>query len=331
MRFSLRNFVTPSIPLSVFMFIVIALIWLLPLFAGFTHSVDLHPTFLGNIILPSLTNDILPWGISFVFVILNAFIILRIDNNFNITRKKTALPFYIYFFLLSCWASVYAAPLTHVSTTFYLLSVYILMTMYHDQTAVEAAFLSGLLFSCASLFIYEILLLIPFLWILFYLLKSISLKIILASAFGLSTPWMILFSLVYLLQDVDGVNNLLASIYELKFDFVLIGTPLLVYAAAMFLIAGILIFGVSADFRNNSIQNRKYLSSQILLFFLLVAVMIFVPESLFVLMPVVSVHICFLASYSFVTHLTKFYAIIFMLFLVVNFFLLLYSYLPTIQ
>jgi hypothetical protein len=313
------------------MFTVITLIWLLPFLAGFTHNVDFHPTFLGSLILPHTTTDLQAWVASFILVLLNAFIILRIDNSFNVTRKRTSLPFYIYFFLLSCWAGVYSSPIIHISTTFYLLSVSVLMATYHNRKAVEAAYLFGLLFSCASLFIYEILLLIPFFWLLFYLLKSISLKIILASAFGLATSWMTLFSLVYLLQDIDGVNALLTSLNELRFKFVLLDIPLLIYAVLMLLIVGILIFGVSTDYRNNSVQNRKYLSSHVLLFCLFAAVMIFISESLFLLMPFISVHICFLASYNFVTHPTKSNATLFTLLIVVNFLLLLYTYLPNLQ
>lgn len=326
MNFSLKQLINPSIPQSLFIVFLFTLIWGMSFLLDFKFQVNLEPTYLGNIVNRYLDNDYLSKALSYFFVLLNSFIILRIDNKFNITRRKNFFPFYIYFFLLSCWSIVYLQPLTHLCATLYIFAFSVLMTMYNDQRAVEPAFLSGLLLSCASLFIYEIVFLIPVFWIAFYSFKSASLRVYLASILGILTPWIILFSVVYLFFESENINHLIES-----FSIIKIGIPdfnlfLFTCVLVFVLLMSILIFGVFSDFQNNSIQNRKYLSMQILLLFVSLLTMIFVSNAFFILLPIISVHVCFLASYSFIVYLNKFYAVIFILSIIANLLILFYPY-----
>ena len=318
-KLSLKNVITPPIPVAVLMVLGIVVVWI----AGFGYEptstvVQFSSPLSVNLQHFVLANHTLANVISVLITLLNAFLIAQLNNKFTIIRTRSFLPVFIFMLLIASWPSIHMVLCAHLALTFIIMSLFVFFEMYRDRNASEQAFLGSLFIAVASLFVEPFILFIPVCWLGFMRFYSFSLRTFLASVFGTLVPWVLFLSLrIYFQPDMLWINTLAQGFY--------IGVPVvelqlneIIYMSGIAIIMLIGLFGLFMNLRSDAIQTRAKLNFLlILLIASFIFFMVFIYQFL-VFLPVIALCYALLISHPFTLRTTNFFAILFILFVVIN-------------
>ncbi|MBP1677779.1 MAG: hypothetical protein H6Q20_2338 [Bacteroidetes bacterium] len=319
MKQFLKIVITPSFPLAVFLIVVPFVLWLTG-FALIPVSGDesIYLTgLLANVF--SLRADLVTNVLSIIITLFNAFLIVQINNKYTIIRNRTFLPVLVFLLLISCWTDTHIYVLAHLTLALFALSLFVFFSMYRDTKASEQAFLGSLLIASGSLFAYPVILFIPVCWIGFMRFHSFSLRTFLGSVFGVLVPWIFYFVVRYYFQpDLLWLNEIAES-FRLGWAVTELSLIRVVYLAVMLVFMLVGLVGLYSELRNDSVQVRARLSFlQLIMVFAFIFSMILV-DYYYLFIPFVAISYSLLISHPFTLRASKFYGILFALFILFNF------------
>jgi len=121
-----------------------------------------------------------------LLITINSILLRRFVLHFSIIRTKSFLPVFFFLTFSVVWPEMRTNLFPHFFLTIFLISIELFFGMYRNHRAVEPAFLGSLLISLTSLIHPFYLLIFPILWIGWIILKSMSVKSLLASFTGIA-------------------------------------------------------------------------------------------------------------------------------------------------
>ncbi|MHB9140408.1 MAG: hypothetical protein ACYC25_00845, partial [Paludibacter sp.] len=187
-KVSIKNFITPGIPLAILLVMSCFALWVITYFGGYFVTVSMQNNsvvvFLQSILIP---NTILSGLTAISFTLLNAFLVAQLNNRFTLIRSRTFLPIFIFVLLLGVWNETHLVNGSHLALTIFIIALFFTFNMFHNRNASEEAFMGSFLISVSSLFINPLIFLIPVFWIGFIMLQSFSLRTLIASLLGTVT------------------------------------------------------------------------------------------------------------------------------------------------
>lgn len=273
---------------------------------------------------PEAQSPILPlkpmWHIISIFLIslINVLLIIQINSKYSIIRMKSFLPIFFYTLFISVWKDAHMLWSSHLAFTAFLISLLFFLSMYRNKKAVEESFVGTILISLTGLINPIYLLLIPVSWLGFIILRSISIKVFLASLIGLIVPWIYYFSYQWWMgNEIHLFDNL-----QVNFQFYdLIAEKALhyqIYIGALVVLMVVFLFRIYTNLLSDSIQTRKNINVILLyLVFLLLIVMSFSHEVL-AFLPFIAFCLAMLVAHPFTLNKSKIYPLLFIVFVLLN-------------
>ena len=267
MRYSLstniRKKTLSDWPFVALMFVVCLSCWII----GCVHSVG-FPIKVNSGIFPLwsslceiLSNKVITYILGLPLFLLSAFVVQRLNDVDMLIRERTRLPFMLFILFVS--ASAGLLPFKEITLVLLCLvfAIYELFNSYQIPEAVGKLFNAGVLIGLAGLFIPQVLLFTPLLWIGMYQFRSFSYKSFMASLVGvLIIYWFVLAWCVWK-HDFSMFSIISSSLTD--FDIFSISSLFRNYRIGF---AGVLLLLIMATFHtkvnafNNSVRVRRMFS-----------------------------------------------------------------------
>ncbi len=314
MRFpDIKKIVTPDFTFSAILVILFLLTWV--------YNYYFYPDFETYDASTARMTESKPGSAMLIILGLTAFNLLLIDRfnyKYNVIRTKTFLPLFIYALLITSWKETHLLPYTHIAMSIIIGSLMLFFSMYRNDKAVEPAFLGSVFLSVAGLLNPVYLFLFPLSWIGFFILKAFSIRTFLASIMGALAPWIVFFG--FLLITGKEFNVLQYLNIDFLSDNLLADRSLhqQIYIVALLAILFIGISGIYRNHFNDSIQARKYLNFILIYLVFMLAIVIVFSNNIMALMPMIAFGYAILLSHPFSLYKSKFYTILFMIFVLLN-------------
>ncbi len=318
MRLSLKNIITPSIPLAILSIISCFSLWV---FTYIKSAFSGHPTvFLeqGNYQWGFLNNVGISNLISIAFTLANAFLLTQLNNKFTIIRTRTFLPILIFVLLQCTWSNTHLADVSDITVTLFLLSLFYFLDMYRNPMGVELAYMGCLLIGIGCILINNLIMVVPIIWIGFGMFQSLSLRTFLASVFGILTP--MIFYVVgayYFLPDIT-FDQLFNFSYNIDFDLNHYTLRSLTYIGLMTLTFLICIVGLYSNSRADATHTRVKLNFLLLLFISVSSFALFFVHTHVGFLPIIALLYAIIVSHPFTLKQNDFYSIVFIVFTLTN-------------
>ena len=318
MKLSLKKLISPSIPLSVLLVAACGALWFLPLDNGVPHlSADLMP--LSKVIHDFNLSELPVKAVCLVLTLLNAFLLLQLNNKFTLIRQRTFLLFFLYFFVISIWNTTHYLIIGNFAATMIIGSFFTFLQTYDDNVdTAEPIFLGSFMIAFAGFMLLpEFLVFIIPAWLGLAMLKSISLRTFLASIIGLAAP--LLFCLLF----VDGYSQLLITHFygfqqnTIK-SFYAFSIVEIIYMAIFLIISVIFIIGIYSNIVRDIIRTRININFTALFFFFTLAITALFSYSFSYFLPIIAALFAIIAAHPLTVRKDFFYQILFWFFFGVN-------------
>ena len=318
-RISIKKYIVPSIPIGVLLIGTCLLLWVSAFVGERFATVPLQKNFilvfLQLLIKP---NTLISNLVAIVFCSINAFLLSQINNRYTIIRSRTFLPALIFMLLMSSWNETHSANGSHAALMLFIISLFIIFSMFHDRKTSEQAFLGSFLISLCSIFINPLIFIIPIFWIGFMMLKSFSLRSFLGSIIGTLTPWIIYLACYYFFNsniNLQQIINLNTTIGIRPLSFPIFD---LIYIAALTIIMIISLAGMFSIYSRDAIHTRKKLNFLLLLLISIAVLSILYKDQSTLFLPIIAFLYSILVSHPFTLKQNTFYNIVFIVFFAIN-------------
>lgn len=187
-------------------------------------------------------------AVAIVLISIKAIILNKLFNQYEFTRRATALAPLLLVLMLSIYVSSHGLHPMHFLNLFVLLILRRLLSIHRQNSVLSESFDAGLLAGVASLFYFPALLLVPFIWACLSVLRPFVWREYLLVFLGVLLPW--LFALVWMLYDGDwslfshlipyqgfDINAFFSQLIWIDYALIAVNGLLLIAAARHFLAA----------------------------------------------------------------------------------------------
>lgn len=288
---------------------------LLPIIGGllwgqmfYFHSVIIDSPFTGHemplhfIILEWLNpTPLLSIILGFSLVMLIAFLITRLNKKYMIIEKRTYLLPLLYIIFSSYYIPIQFFHPGLLATIFMLFAIDSLFNVYKNESSLKNIFNASLYLSLGSLFYFNLIYFIVFIWAGMIVLQPFRIKEFFKSITGVLIPYFFCWSYYFLIDKSAWFIERIAINFvpferDLFFDL-----PYYVFFLFQVLFVIVASLKLLNDYSRLKIGTRKYF---ILFFWIfLIAIVLFMASPLVFMeiMPIVAVPLSFLATYYFIT------------------------------
>lgn len=263
-----------------------------------------------------------------VLISLNSVLLRRFVLHFSIIRTKSFLPVLFFLCFTAVWPDLRTNVFPHFFLTISLVSLELFFGMYRERSAVEQAFLGSILIALASLVNPLILIIFPLFWIGFTILKSLSLRSLLASLSGIAVPW-IIYATVFILKGykMEIADEFTLFLQPLAIDVTDNSPALLLYVALLSSITLFSLGGLFSKLLDDSIQTRKYIHMLVMLLFTLISLAVLYTEIEVLILPFIAFLLSVLLAHPFTLRKALLYPVLFIIFVAATVFYLVCQYL----
>ncbi|MDR2384928.1 MAG: DUF6427 family protein [Tannerella sp.] len=222
-----------------------------------------------------LINEGIIYMAGLLAVLTAGFVMQRISHAEMFLKKRTELPLVL--FLLFSVTNNALPPVSEATIAIFcfVAMLYEIFKTFQAPQATLRSFNAGVYLGIASLFLPQMLFLMPLIWLEMYNFRSLETKSFLASLSGTATVYWILFAWCVWTRDFSTCTEWFNDLARI--DFLWKGTYLQSHGQTMWeilLLTLISCFCVKKEIHNNSLRTRLMLSSLITIS-LLLAVLIF--------------------------------------------------------
>lgn len=318
-KLSLKNVITPSIPIAILLTIGCIAFWFLADLGSHLSNVNesVNP-FVKSIQLDVLNNMLSFSTITLLFTVLNAFLLAQLNSQYTLIRTRTFLPIIIFMILMSVWTETHLLNESHLALTLFIIALFYFFNMQKDVNGVEQAFMGSLAIGIASLLINPLIFLMPFCWIGFLMFQSFSLRTFLASLFGILSPWLIYVSVCAYLHPNFNPIEVLNAESVLGIDLMTIPILNIAYIVAVSVVLFLGLIGLFSNAHGDAIQTRTRLNFLILILFAFSILSIVYAQEIQLFLPMLAILYSLLVSHAFTLKENNFYAILFIVFCILN-------------
>lgn len=208
---------------------------------------------------PAGWSPIAQYSLSFILIILQAFIFDFFISTKNIYEKSTGLPFLLYTLFFSIHPALIKLSPALISLSFILISIWMLINLYQQKKAMFVSFNIGLLTTIATLFWFPAILFHIFNIIACAIIRPVSYKETIAFIIGGLLPLLYLFAFQFAFnfqfdyQPQLIIENPKAAFAQLRFS-----PAIWTYAGALAVLMNIALFHYFRVYGRLKIISRRF-------------------------------------------------------------------------
>ncbi len=257
------------------------------------------------ILLFGMLSGFVAYLLGFLSVLILAFLITRLNIKYMIIEARTYLPALFIIIISLFYVPLHIVHPGVIAAIFVLLVVDKVFNTYSDESKIIDFFSASLFLSIGSLFYFNIVFLVVFIW---YSISSQSKnrwKAWLITIIGIFIPYFFIWTISYLANTSEDFLERINS----NFDLILVPPSVIIehlfviniayYFMFSFLIILVFISSIKIirSLRGNKINVRKYFVSFFILFFILILQLVFFSTVAFEILPIIAIPLSFLFSY----------------------------------
>jgi len=228
--------------------------------------------FLWQYMAPFFANPIASFAGGTVSVFVIAALISNLNSRFSLIRLRSNLPFVVPLFLFSLHPYFLAMTPDYIAVALLLTAMHSLVKSYQQPDTQFNSFRSAILIGTAGLFQLYALLLLPIWWRGEIAMRGLQPKSFFTSVFGVFLVYLSVFSVYFLLDDVQGFLNPFLCFVQFSLPDIYYLTPFewagVLSVFLFFAIYILLIFNISIRVKVLTFTISKFVIAIIVLFFI---------------------------------------------------------------
>jgi len=194
-----------------------------------------------------------------MFIILLAFLILKLNVQYAFIRVRTVLPSILFILITSGLHELHAMHPVYPAALFLILTVDRIFNSYDKEVIHSNAFEAGIFLAIGSLFYLNLVFFFPFLWIGFIILKQkVNWREFILTTLGFIFPWLAALAYYGATGQTDELLVTLKSNLSLHQSFLRQNLPIQIYMGFLVfltLLASVLLL---SQYDGKKISSRKY-------------------------------------------------------------------------
>jgi hypothetical protein len=194
-----------------------------------------------------------------IFIILLAFLILKINVQYSFIRVRTVLPSVLFILITSGLHELHAMHPVYPAALFLILTVDRIFNAYDKEVIHSNAFEAGIFLAIGSLFYLNLAFFFPFLWIGFIILKpKVNWREFILTTLGFSFPWLAALAYYAGTGQTDELLGTLKDNISLHQSLLKGSLPIQIYLGFLGFLTLLASFLILSQYDGKKISSRKY-------------------------------------------------------------------------
>jgi len=191
--------------------------------------------------------------ISFVVMLITAFLLLQINSKHIVIKQRTYLPAFFFVILASGFLPVQRINPAIFSSFFLVFAIDHILSIYHKESVLDNLYRAGFFIALASLFYAPSIFYIVAVFLSLISIRTFNIREWIVPIIGLLTPWFFFFFYHYFVNS-DLTISYRVIVYNLFTEINPISSGVLFYS---FIGYSIILFMITGIFLLNSLPNQK--------------------------------------------------------------------------
>jgi hypothetical protein len=213
-----------------------------------------------------------------IFIILLAFLVLKLNQQYAFIRVRTFLPSYLFVLITSGLHELHVMHPVYPAALFLILAIDRIFNTYDKEQIHSNAFDSGIFLAIGSLFYLNLIFFFPILWIGFIILKpKVNWREYILTTIGFILPWLAALAFYLATGRRDELVQTLESNITFHQVFLRDNLPIQIYGGFLILLTLISSFFLLSQFDGKKISSRRYFKTFFWIFLISVILVIANP------------------------------------------------------
>lgn len=244
--------------------------------------------------------------ILFLFI---AFIILQINNRYNLIRYRTMIPATLFVIMAGGFTGIHALHPVYFGTVFFLIALYRLLNAYDQPRPFSAAFDSGFFIGISALFYINVLVLLPaFLIGIGTLSREKKWREFLIMITGVIVPFIFAISYAFFVDAVPELIRIFESNIFTYNNYYFKNTELQIYSGLLLILTALGSIKIIKDYDTKKVSTRKFYIVFFLIFLCSITGLIFIPAVSQEMLLITIIPVTFLIANLFVFMKSRFWS-----------------------
>ncbi|MBA4411292.1 MAG: DUF6427 family protein [Bacteroidota bacterium] len=213
-----------------------------------------------------------------IFVILLAFLILKLNVQYAFIRSRTFLPPSLFVLITSGMADLRAMHPVYPAALFLILAIDRIFNTYDKESIHSNAFDSGVFLAIGSLFYFNLVFFFPLLWFSFIILRpNVNWREYILTSLGFSLPWLAALSFYVITDRTDELIQIINANFTSHQVFLKGNLPMQIYVGFLVLLTFLGSFFLITQYDEKKISSRRYFKAFFWIFLISVILIIVNP------------------------------------------------------
>jgi len=200
--------------------------------------------------------------VALIFIILLAFLILKLNVQYAFIRVRTSLPSILFVLITSGMHELHAMHPVYPAALFLILAVDRIFSSYDKEVIHSNAFDAGIFLAIGSLFYLNLVFFFPLLWIGFIIIKSqVNWREYILTTLGFILPWLAALTYYSFLGQTDELLHTLETNITTHQVLMRESLPIQIYTGYLGLLILLGSIFILAQYDEKKISSRKYFKS----------------------------------------------------------------------
>ena len=215
-----------------------------------------------------------------VFIILLAFLILKLNVQYTFIRVRTVLPSVLFILITSGLHELHAMHPVYPAALFLILTVDRIFNAYDKEVIHSNAFEAGIFLAIGSLFYLNLVFFFPFLWIGFIIIKpKVNWREFVLTTLGFIFPWLVALAYYAASNQTDELMITLKANISLHQSFLKGNLPIQIYLGFLGFLTMLASFLILSQYDGKKISSRKYFKAFFWIFLISVILIVANPAA----------------------------------------------------
>ena len=194
-----------------------------------------------------------------IFIILLAFLILKLNLQYTFIRIRSVLPACLFILIASGMTDLHALHPVYPATLFLLLTIDRIFNSYEKESIHSNAFDAGIYLSIGSLFYMNLLFFFPLLWFGFIILKQkVNWREYFLTTIGFCLPWLAALGYYFIAGKQEELSQTIQVNFSSHQLFLRENLPIQIYVGYLVLLTLLGSFFLLSQYADKRISSRKY-------------------------------------------------------------------------
>jgi len=255
-------------------------------------------------------NSFLSILISFLLVLVQAFLLVQFNKKHIVINYRTYLPAFFYILLASSFVQLQRLNPVIIGSIFIFAAINFIYSTYRTEYALSRLYLAGFFVSIASLFWGPFAVFILIIWISLVILRPFIGREWIVGALGFLTPYLFVFTYYFVFLEESQVNGLINNFtrgFLLIKDFFSLHFSYYIFYGFLLLTIALASYTIVNNFQKKKIKNRKFFEINWWLFLICVIMFGVFRNITYEIIYIISIPISFLLTDYFYTSRKSWY------------------------